>query len=878
MGDVFCLVMLESGSRRKLKLETGAYEELLAGLAGIDEFDSRNTLIQIFDTDLEDFVDLMPDDVVPNKAKVRVVRKNSPAPSSTAASPVKASVPTNHPSQQYAHQVAPRPPVSSQEVFHISGPGDQLHYSIQSSDVSVAPTVYTLTDVLVHAPCVIAKGSDNGAEASQSMIIGVTDVLDAPAAHSQEMKATAQSTTCVELAESNTCIAPAQSNTCVEPDQSNTCVTPTQSNTCVAPAQSNKTAEPGAATMRLSRVTEDLRAMLPPHLVTDDVKQTVRNIAIIPKNEHDRNDYLKFRLPTSFGVWCDVALERKTVITPKLRRHIINILFQACYKISLYPTRRLYRRAIDVLVMKYPHIAEGPFNWQCWCLALRSKFKNVRRKLPEKPGLVGESRRKFGGKRTLEEVRYQVAEAQKALGVDVPLEAGESADSRHQSGEDASAGTEMTFKVEPDQRSSEATSDCSNFDDSELRDVTVSELLSACTDGGATEELVEQAGGRALVDGNTNGGELSLEDRPSPCKKGRPSLEDRDDMQFELPSFGVFEDALETKQPVSSRLRRHIIRCLFDACSKITLYPTSHLYRTAVDLLLHKYPHLIDTTGETGRELWVDSLKSKFKNVRRRLPEHVWNMNEVRSKFTATTRRAAAPPKPKESVGRVARPVAIQGVTTFCANSSWQTGPPALAGTEGAGDQSEALAVKERSDSIRDMTVEQAIAAFASYRQESALLADFKTLWTADIPECFEKGIKRMFLVLMNSGTKDEILKISKAGNDILLMVLGAIAQRVSESLDSLLTEGPTLPTPCLVQRPNGNLDLFVGGFYLLTASSLLGGVCVLFASFWVFHIEYPQGGRNILTFLEHAFLNLRHTKPRLRCWELINLYRSTHK
>ncbi|KAL3238831.1 hypothetical protein MRX96_021861 [Rhipicephalus microplus] len=839
MGDVFCLVMLESGSRRKLKLQTGAYEELLAGLAGIDEFDSRNTLIQIFDTDLEDFVDLMPDDVVPNKAKV-------PFQPTTLPSSMRTKLHQGHLCLLRKFSTFP-------------GPGDQLHYSIQSSDVSVAPTVYTLTDVLVHAPCVIAKGSDNGAEASQSMIIGVTDVLDAPAAHSQEMKATAQSTTCVELAESNTCIAPAQSNTRVEPDQSNTCVTPTQSNTCVAPAQSNKTAEPGAATMRLSRVTEDLRAMLPPHLVTDDAKHAVRNIAIIPKNEHDRNDYLKFRLPTSFGVWCDVALERKTVITPKLRRHIINILFQACYKISLYPTRRLYRRAIDVLVMKYPHIAEGPFNWQCWCLALRSKFKNVRRKLPEKPGLVGESRRKFGGKRTLEEVRYQVAEAQKALGVDVPLEASESADSHHQSGEDASAGTEMTFKVEPDQRSSEATSNCSNFDDSELRDVTVSELLSACTDGGATEELVEQAGGRALVDGNTNGGELSLEDRPSPCKKGRPC-------------------ALETKQPVSSRLRRHIIRCLFDACSKITLYPTSHLYRTAVDLLLHKYPHLIDTTGETGRELWVDSLKSKFKNVRRRLPEHVWNMNEVRSKFTATTRRAAAPPKPKESVGRVARPVAIQGVTSFSANSSWQTGLPALAGTEGAGDQSEALAVKERSDSIRDMTVEQAIAAFASYRQESALLADFKTLWTADIPECFEKGIKRMFLVLMNSGTKDEIQKISNAGNDILLMVLGAIAQRVSESLDSLLTEGPTLPTPCLVQRPNGNLDLFVGGFYLLTASSLLGGVCVLFASFWVFHIEYPQGGRNILTFLEHAFLNLRHTKPRLRCWELINLYRSTHK
>ncbi|KAH7943285.1 hypothetical protein HPB52_006719 [Rhipicephalus sanguineus] len=805
MGDVFCLVMLESGSRRKLKLQTGAYEELLAGLSGIDEFDSRNTLIQIFDADLEDFVDLMPGDVVPHKAKVRVVRKNNPAPSSVAASPVKASSSTSHPSQQFVHQIAPRSPASPEKVFHISRQGDQLHYSIQSSDVSVAPTICTLGDVLTQAPYVnIKKSSNSDAEALESMITSVEDVPDAPAAHSQEMKP------------------------------------------LIAPAQSNKTAEPGDAVMRLSRVTEDLRAMLPDHLVTDDVKQLVPNSAIIPKHEHDRNDYLKFELPSSFGVWCDIALERKTLITPKLRRHIITVLFQACYKISLYPTMRLYRRAIDALMVKYPHIAEGPFNWQCWCLALRSKFKNTRRKLRRRP------------------VSW-------ALGVDEPLESSMSADSHGQSGGDASVGMEaMAFKVEPDQQSSEAMSDCSNFNSAELEDVTVSDLLSTCTDEAATEKLVDQAGGRALADGNTNGGELSLE--------GRPSLKDRDDMKFELPSFGVFEDALEMRQPVTNRLRRHITRCLFDCLLQDNPYPTSHLYRTAVDLLLHKYPHLIDTTGETGRELWVDSLKSKFKNVRRRLPEQVWSMSKVRSKYTTSPRRATAPPKPKEEgVGRASRPVAIQGVMSASTSSSWQTGPLGLGGMEGASDQNEAVAVKERSDSIRDMTVQQAIAAFPAYRQESALLADFKMLWNADIPECFEKGIKRMFLVLMNSGTKDEMEKISQAGNDILLMVLGAIARRVSESLDSLLTEGSTLPTPCLVQRPNGNIDLFVNGFYLLTASSLLGGMCVLFASFWVFHIEYPKGGRNILTFLEHAFLNLRHMKPRLKCWELINLYRSTH-
>lgn len=864
--------MLESGSRRKLRLETGTYEELLAGLAGIAEFDSHNTLVQIFDADLEDFVDLMPGDEVPNKAKVRIVRKKEPAPSTVPGSPVKANIPQSQPLPQILHQVTPLLPVSPQKVFQIAGQGDQLHYSIQPSAVSVAPTVCTVSNVLVQAPFVNVKTSgSNGAITSDSMMT-VENVPDATAAQSPQVAVPIQPAVrlsrapvpiapavqspqvvvpikpVVQLSRAPVHIAPAvQSPQTAEPVEP---AVESEAPAPIAPAEADNAAEPGNTVTRLSRVTEDLRAMLPNHLVTENAK-LVPNIMIIPKHEYNGNDYLKFKLPPSFGVLCDIALEKKTVITPRLRRHIINVLFQTCYKITLYPTMRLYRRAIDSLMVKYPHLADGPFNWQCWCLALRSKFKNVRRKLPEAPGLMGESRRKFGGKRTLEEVKYHVAQARKSFVPDVALEFSMSSDSHDESAGDTTADLEgMTFKVEAEQHDSEATSDGSNFNSADLEDVTVSDLLSMCTDEAAAEKLAEQAGGRALRGGKMNKG----------SNAGKMSLKDRDDMKFELPSFGVFEESLKAKQPVTSRLRRHITTCLFEACSKITLYPTSHLYRTAVDLLLHKYPHLIDTCGETGRELWVDSLKAKFKNVRRRLPASMWSMREVRSKYTTSTRRAAAAAaKPQsEGTGRVIR-------------------PPALAGAGDARDGSEVLAVKERNDSIQEMTVQQAIAAFPSYRQESTLLADFKILWNADVAECFEKGIKRLFLVLMNSGTNDEVEDISQAGKDILLMVLGAIARRVRENLDSLLTEGEKLSTPCLVKQSNGNIDLFVNGFYLLTASSLLGGMCVLFASFWVFHIEYPKDARNVLTFLEHAFLNLRHTKPRLKCWELINLYRSTH-
>ncbi|XP_049523710.1 uncharacterized protein LOC119453305 isoform X4 [Dermacentor silvarum] len=799
MGDVFCLVMLESGSRRKLKLETGSYDELLAGLAGIAEVDFRNTLIQIFDTDLEDFVDLLPGDVVPNKAKVRIITKNEAAPSTAAASPVKAVLPS-HPLPQAVHQVAPRHTASRQVVSQLPRKIEVLPYNLKSS---------------------------------------VEDVPDNPAVHSEEVAV------------------------------------------LTASAESEKAKEPEDTAVRLSRVTEDLRAMLPSRPGADDLPPP-SNMTIIPKHEHDRKDYLKFKLPPSFGVWCDIALERKALITPKMRRHIIFVLFQACYKITLYPTMRLYRRAIDSLVVKYPHLAEGPFNWQCWNLALRSKFKNVRRRLPETPGLMGESRRKFGGKRTLDDVRYQVAKERMAYGVPA-LTSSELSGCHNQSGEDDSVDTEVAlYKAKSEERDKEATVNCANLNNTVLEDVTVSDLLGMCTNEAAAEKLVEQAGGRALADEEMSDGGSSLEGsqkafKTYPDRKAK-SLEDRDDMKFELPSFGVFEESLRTRQQITSRLRRHIITCLFEACSKITLYPTSHLYRTAVDLLLHKYPHLIDTTGETGRELWVDSLKSKFKNVRRRLPDNVWSMSEVRSKYSTSARRATILEKQEtEGVRRVSRPVTIEDLLAAGDNISQQSGPKAPTDTGSSNDRSQVLAVKERHDSIREMTVQQAIAAFPSYRQESALLAEFKTLWNTDIAECFEKGIKRLFLVLMNSGTEAEIQEISQAGNDILLVVLGVVAQRALESLDALLTEGSTLPTPCLVKRPTGNIDVFVNEYYLFTASSLLGGMCALFASFWVFHIEYPKEARNILTFLEHAFLNLRHTKPRLRCRELVNLYRSTH-
>nr|XP_037286338.1 uncharacterized protein LOC119179374 [Rhipicephalus microplus] len=79
MGYVFCLVIFQSGNRRKLKLATGAYSELVEKLTEIVDVDHKNTLVQMFDTDLDDFVDLVPGEKIPNKAKLRVISRKASA-------------------------------------------------------------------------------------------------------------------------------------------------------------------------------------------------------------------------------------------------------------------------------------------------------------------------------------------------------------------------------------------------------------------------------------------------------------------------------------------------------------------------------------------------------------------------------------------------------------------------------------------------------------------------------------------------------------------------------------------------------------------------------------------------------------------------------
>ncbi|XP_064468544.1 uncharacterized protein LOC135379678 [Ornithodoros turicata] len=113
-------------------------------------------------------------------------------------------------------------------------------------------------------------------------------------------------------------------------------------------------------------------------------------------------DHLKFKLPT-FGPW-EAVLNRKAPIGGDVRRAIVDILFQECMKLALYPSHRLYRRSAELLVFKFPHMRDnfsvnGKMGGHCsWVEALKCKFKTMRKKLDDNPAVLA-MRDKHGKKR-----------------------------------------------------------------------------------------------------------------------------------------------------------------------------------------------------------------------------------------------------------------------------------------------------------------------------------------------------------------------------------------------------------------------------------------------------------------------------------------------
>ncbi|XP_049516300.1 uncharacterized protein LOC125942188 [Dermacentor silvarum] len=277
-------------------------------------------------------------------------------------------------------------------------------------------------------------------------------------------------------------------------------------------------------------------------------------------------------------------------------------------------------------------------------------------------------------------------------------------------------------------------------------------------------------------------------------------------------------------------------------------------------------------------ESWVLGLRAKFKNMRKKVEHPSEEMQTVKRKAHHTGTKVPPSNAPNKKLCRLfdCSHLIVHGETvdSISLHNEWLHKNPHCRDEEMLRPRLLATA-QDRHERLKSMTLAEALLLYPFLATEVSLLVEFETLFKRAAADCIQDGCSKMGTVILDRGSPDEVATFSEvATEEPVLAVLEFVAARCKEQLDTIFTtEAPQL-TPSLV-RSDGALDLFVDGQRLFSVSNLLAGIACLFSSFWVFHIEYPRKACKQLTFLEHAFLNLSHTKPRVKALELINFFKA---
>ncbi|KAL1443501.1 hypothetical protein MTO96_007413 [Rhipicephalus appendiculatus] len=306
--------------------------------------------------------------------------------------------------------------------------------------------------------------------------------------------------------------------------------------------------ETSQAVLIVTRMEDAPCAVLSYRQVSGSDEMQIEDAAISHTSKHNNDDYPKFELPPSFGVWCDTFLKSKRPVTAKVKTHIISLLFKACYRMTPYPTPRLYNKVLDSLVAKYPHVVEGKYNRRRWLIALRSRFKSERENLTVPSAAVGEAQETSGLNLSQpdadDECTYAHAQHAKTPSSSSANSSGCEDNSIHEEhlGEftnasaygaeaDIASGSETlpsdsTCLVSDPRRDQaeddEESMDCSDHSNAVLEDVSVSSLLGMCTDEKASEALMAQQENLASLDESESCSEPTEETRQS---KNKPTKE-----------------------------------------------------------------------------------------------------------------------------------------------------------------------------------------------------------------------------------------------------------------------------------------------------------------------------------------------------------------
>ncbi|XP_070384961.1 uncharacterized protein [Dermacentor albipictus] len=152
---------------------------------------------------------------------------------------------------------------------------------------------------------------------------------------------------------------------------------------------------------------------------------------------------------------------------------------------------------------------------------------------------------------------------------------------------------------------------------------------------------------------------------------------------------------------------------------------------------------------------------------------------------------------------------------------------------------------QERHERLRSLTISEALMLYPFLASEASLLLEFSIVFKKNAGECFAQGCEQLCDIVLKHADDSEVAAFSHvAAENPILATLEFLASRCKESLSVILSATKVPVAPCLLKEANGQLSLYIDRERILQATSLLGGLACLFASFWVFIKCAPRRGR----------------------------------
>ncbi|XP_078487872.1 sterile alpha motif domain-containing protein 3-like [Ciona intestinalis] len=329
---------------------------------------------------------------------------------------------------------------------------------------------------------------------------------------------------------------------------------------------------------------------------------------------------------------------------------------------------------------------------------------------------------------------------------------------------------------------------------------------------------------------------------------------------YNIPNFpDHILEAINTKC-LDSKTRKKIAYDVFNSVMLHTLYPTSHEYRAVCTALIKKHPNLADKNKFNRIGTWVESLRQRFRDLRRSLinNDQVRKMKKI---YGFKRRNPAEEPSTSNEITTTPakRPLLDTVQDTFEDSQSYKCHIKVIR------DESRKLTnanisilldrmnrtYTERRRKIQngESTLEEILHEFPAFQFSAIILNEANKVIRKDVKSTFLKNmsmLEKIRKVLMTKKITPEAAKnvYHKDAAHALLCLPALVREKDDNFLFSHMTGSDDItstPYPSIFIDTDEQPLIYLHRTKLCTAEDLKEAVLLVFCCYWVFDLVIPK-------------------------------------